>query len=443
MQRRGMRFFALALNLILLLSILAACSSSAPTGKSTSGNPPNTIVLKIAADLPMSGAEKEQGRAIEDGVRLALDEANGSKFLPGYTFVFDPLDDVAANGSANFAIGAQNVTTFINDAEVAGIVGPFNGDLALNELPLTNSAPLAQIGPTSTSECLTQNTPDTNCTGPNDLLGKVRPTKKITYFRVAASNSDQAVVSADYAYRTLGYRSAFVIDDQSLDGMALASAFVAEYQADGGNVLGQGSLSPTSSYIRELVKIAELRPSMIYFASSTPAAALTLRKQMVEMQSLARTALMGGDSLNTSAFATSPGAMNGGPVYSTTGIADAGQNATSASFIKAYEAGYGLLNTYSASSYDSTKILLNAIKAAIQNGAKVPANPNDIETARTFRQSVINQVAQTKYAGVTGQQSFDANGDTTNRTITIYRLTTIDGSPKWKYVTEGNLPSGI
>jgi branched-chain amino acid transport system substrate-binding protein len=438
-----MRSFALALNCILLLSILAACSSGAPTGKNTSGNSPNTIVLKIAADLPMSGAEKDQGRAIEDGVRLALDEANSSKFLPGYTFVFDPLDDVGANGSANPAIGAQNVTTFMNDAEVAGGIGPFNGDLALNELPLTNSAPLVQIGPTSMSECLTQDTPDTFCTGPNDLLGKVRPTKKITYFQVATSNSDQATLGADYAYRTLGYHSAFVIDDQTFDGTALASAFVSEYQADGGNVLGQDSFSPTTSYIHELVKIAELRPSIIYFASSTPAAALTLRKQMVEMQSLSRTALMGGDSLNTSAFATSPGAMNGGPVYSTTGIADVDRNAASASFVKAYKGSYGPLNTYSASSYDSAKILLNAIKAAIKGGAKVPANPSDIDTARMFRQAIINQVAQTKYAGVTGQQSFDTNGDTTNRTVTIYHLATVDGSPGWKYVMEGNLPSGI
>lgn len=439
MQKRGMRFFALALNLVLLLGILAACSSGTPPSKNPTNTVNNgTITVKIAADLPISGVDAASGRAIENSVRMAIDEANSSNFLPGYTLVFDSQNNVGASNRADPAIGAQNVTMSLNDAEVAGVIGPFNGDVAQDELPLTNVAPLAEIGPTSASECLTRNAIDTSCTGPNDLLSKLRPTKKITFFRVAAPNSDQGSVGADYAHKTLGDKSAFVIDDQTLDGVGLANAFIAEYQIDGGMILGRDSLPATTNYAQELAKIAQLRPAMIYFAGSASSDGLALRKQILNTPGLEQTVLMGGDGLNTSAFAAAHGATSGGPVYSTVGIVDASKNPAAASFIKAYEASYGSPGLYSASSYDSAEILLNAIKAAIQNGARVPANSSDIDTARAFRQAVINQIALTSYNGLTGQLSFDANGDPAIRTITIYQLTTIDGSPGWKYVTAEN-----
>jgi branched-chain amino acid transport system substrate-binding protein len=161
-----------------------------------------------------------------------------------------------------------------------------------------------------------------------------------------------------------------------------------------------------------------------------------MRKLMVNTPGLEQTPLMGGDSLNTSAFVAAPGAMSGGPVYSTVAVADASKNPAATSFTAQYKTSYGPLGAYSASSYDSTEILLNAIKAVIQAGTKVPANSNDADTARVFRQAVIDQVALTVYSGITGEQSFDANGDTTNKTITIYQLTTASGSLAWKYVTK-------
>ncbi len=86
------------------------------------------------------------------------------------------------------------------------------------------------------------------------------------------------------------------------------------------------------------------------------------------------------------------------------------------------------------------KILLAAIKAAIAGGAKAPTSSSDSATAQTFRQAVIDQVAKTDYTGVTGHQSFDANGDTTNKTVSIYQLATVNGAPGWKYVTAITLP---
>ncbi len=49
-------------------------------------------------------------------------------------------------------------------------------------------------------------------------------------------------------------------------------------------------------------------------------------------------------------------------------------------------------------------------------------------------------MAKTDYNGVTGHHSFDQNGDTTNKTISIYQLADISGQPNWKYLTAQTLP---
>ncbi len=424
------------MGIVLLLGVLAACDTGGGTKHAT---PPQGVTIKIATDLPVSGIAAGAGKPIENGAHLAVDEANADKnFLPGYTFVFTPLDNTGADGYADPAVGAANVTTLIGDAEVAGIIGPFNSTVAQSELSLSNPAPLAQLGPSSTNVCLTQDTPDTGCVEQNDLLGQVRPTSKVTYFRLAATDNHQGEVGADYAFKTLGYSSAFVVDDTTQSGSDIAQAFATRFQADGGDVLGQDSIAAITDYTQELKKIALLRPALIYFAGQDATGGILMRKQMASTPGLEQTPFMGGDGLSTAAFARAIG-IGGGPIYSTVATADPSKTPAATAFLANYQKAYGPPGAYSAAGYDCAKILLNAIKAAIQAGAKVPANASDVDTAKTFRQAVINQIAQTDYNGITGHQSFDANGDTTNKTITIYRLAEVSGKPGWRDVTARTL----
>ncbi len=432
MSKRLSRFFTLALGVSLLLGILAACGSGTGSPTSTSGQP---IVIKIASDLPTSGAAASAGTPAQNGAQMAVDEANASNFLPGYKFVFDPKDDVGASGNAEPAVGAANISALIDDAEVAGVVGPFNSSVAKAEMPISNNAPLGQISPSNTNTCLTQNTPDTGCVGANDWISAVRPTGKVTYFRIATTDNHQGGVGGDYAFQTMNYKSAFVIDDTTVYGVGIANAFIKEYSADGGQVLGHDSIALTTDYTQELTKIANLKPSVIYFAGLDSTGGIPLRKQMLGVPALKMTPMGGGDGLQTSAFATAIGDTTGGPVFSTVAAVDATKIASAASFISNYQKKYGALGAYSASGYDCAKIILTAVKAAVQAGAKAPTNDSDGSTANTFRQAVIDQIAKISYNGVTGHHSFDTNGDTTNKTVTVYQLADVSGSPGWKYTT--------
>lgn len=117
-------------------------------------SPTGSTIIKIATDMPVSGYD-QYGKGIENGAHLAVDQANAHHTIPGYTLVFDPKDDVGPSGTHDPAVGAANVTEFISDALVAGILGPVNSNVAFTEMPITNQAPIALISPSNTNPCLT------------------------------------------------------------------------------------------------------------------------------------------------------------------------------------------------------------------------------------------------------------------------------------------------
>ncbi len=189
MRRSWSRIFALTMGIPLLLAILAACGAGTSSGSSTPTTGSTTI--KIASDLPVSGKDASSGKPAENGAHLAVDQANAKHVIPGYTLVFDPKDDVGPSGIHDPAVGAQNVRSLIGDGLVAGIVGPFNSNVARAEMPITNQAPLAQISPANTNTCLTQEGAAIGCSGANDLVPTLRPTGKVNYFRIATTDSHQ------------------------------------------------------------------------------------------------------------------------------------------------------------------------------------------------------------------------------------------------------------
>ena len=168
---------------------------------------------------------------------MAVDQANANHTIPNVTLVFDPKDDVGPSGLHDPTVGAANVTALISDAEVAGIVGPFNSSVAKAEMPITNQAPIAQISPANTNPCLTKDTAASGCSGANDLIPTLRPTGKVNYFRVATTDDHQGPAGADYCDK-LGYKSVYVINDAETYGIGIANAFVGEWQKLGLKLLG-------------------------------------------------------------------------------------------------------------------------------------------------------------------------------------------------------------
>ena len=157
MKRNWSRILALTMGIPLLLAILAACGSGTTTAGGTTPTAAASVTIKIGTDLPVSGKDESSGKPAQNGAQLAVDQANQNHTIPNVTLVFDPKDDVGPSGLHDPTVGAANVTSLISDAEVAGIVGPFNSSVAKAEMPITNQAPIAQISPANT--CLLYTSP--------------------------------------------------------------------------------------------------------------------------------------------------------------------------------------------------------------------------------------------------------------------------------------------
>ena len=435
MQKRMTRIFALAMGIPLLLALLAACGAGTTSTTGSSSTPTGSKTIEIATDFPTSGKDTSSGQPAEDGAHLAVDEANQQNTIPGYKLVFVPKNDVGPQGIHDPAVGAQNIRSLIGDALVAGVAGPFNSGVAQSEMPIANQAPLLLLSPSNTNQCLTQEGADIGCTGATDYVPTLRPTGKVTYFRIATTDNHQGPVNADYLYNTVHLKNAYVIDDAETYGIGIANTFSGEWTKLGGKVLGRSSeQSSTTSYVSLLTQVASQKPDVIYFGGLDSTGGILVRQQMAQVPALKNTVFAGGDGLVTSTFASTIG-LSGGAIYGTVASTDVTKNPAAAGFISKYQATYGPLGAYSAAAYDCAKIIIQAIKMALAAGAQTPQNSSDAAGAKTFRQAVIDQMSKIDYTGLTGHHTFDKNGDTTNKIITIFQLANVNNKPDWKAIT--------
>jgi len=437
MQRSWSRIFALTLGIPMLLALLAACGSGT-TGTGPAATPSSgSTIIKLATDLPVSGGDASIGKSTENGAHLAVDQANQKKVIPGYTLQFDPQDDVGPSGVHDPAKGANNITSLIGDGLVAGVVGPFNSNVAVAEEPIANNGPLALISPSNTNPCLTKRGDAVGCGGANDKVPSLRPAglDKITYFRLAATDDHQGPAMADYLYNTAHLKKAFVIDDTETYGAGIAKYFIQEWTKLGGTVLDGGkshSVKSTTSYVNLLTQAAAQHPDVIYFGGVYANGGTLIGKQMQTVPGLKNVVYAGGDGIQDTTVAKAIG-TSGPSVYATVAAPDATKIPAAQQFIKDYQAVYGDIGPYSATAYDAMNILIQAVKTALTK-THTPKDSSDAAQAKVFRQAVIDALKGISYDGVTGHTSFDENGDTTNKIFTIYQVAEVSGNPDWKAV---------
>ncbi|HXZ04631.1 MAG TPA: branched-chain amino acid ABC transporter substrate-binding protein [Ktedonobacteraceae bacterium] len=444
MKRSWSRIFALTMGIPLLLAILAACGSGTTSGSGTTPTAQANVTIKIASSLPVSGKDESSGKPAQNGAQLAVDQANANHTIPNVTLVFDPKDDVGPSGLHDPTVGAANVTALESDAEVAGIVGPFNSSVAKAEMPITNQAPIVQISPANTNPCLTKDTAASGCSGANNLIPTLRPTGKVNYFRIATTDDHQGPAGADYLYKQ-NIRKIYVIDDAETYGIGIANAFIGEWKNLGGTVLGHSSEpSTTTSYVSLLTQIAAMHPDGIYFGGLDSTGGILIKQQMKQVPGLQSLPFGGGDGIVTPTFATTIQPLGGGAVDGTVAVVDTSTNPNAATFRQQYAAAFPSdpINVYSAAAYDCANILIQAVKTTLANGMKAPTSSSDSTTATTFRTAVIAAVQAISYDGITGHQSFDTNGDTNLKVISIYELgLNTSGKPDWLYKSAVNVTS--
>jgi branched-chain amino acid transport system substrate-binding protein len=397
----------------ILTLVVAACGTSSSSSSSGgSGISACSGTVTVASDLPVSGGDAAIGGGTQNGVELAVTQANANHLLGGCTINYIKKDDAsAAKGKHDPQQGAQNVTALAANQAVVGIIGPFNSSVAVAELPISNAAGLAQISPSNTDPGLTIPGSDPDINTPS-----LQPSGKITYFRVISNDKVQAAVMAQVAYQEQHLRNVYDIDDQETYGKDLSNYFDQYFKALGGTIVGRTSEPGTTTDFKPVLTTAKsLNPDGLFFGGVAANGSGIIARQMTDV-GLAVPFLSGDGTVDPQYFkdggpaSTPPAAVIASSAPDTTKLPSATK------FVTDYQAAYNQpVVAYSTYGFDSMNILLNAIKSVlVANGGTIPTDPTD------FRTKVIAAVQATNYQGTIGTTQFDSRGDTLNKSFSVY-----------------------
>ena len=391
---------------------LAACG---PNGGGGSGGK----ALKIATDLPVSGTDAAVGLPTQYGAALAVQQ--NKDLGSGYTLDIKNMNDEGTSGP-DPSVGATNIQTLLSDSSVMAVVGPFNSGVAKQEIPIANGSGLVLISPANTNPGLTKKEfADAN--GINfDLLHPAG--KPEYYFRLPGTDDVQGKVDADIALAApISATTAYVVDDSTTYGKGLATVFTQEFTAKGGTVAGSTSITPNqvSNLPQLATTIIGKNPGVVFYGGVTSGGGGALKKDLVEKGG--NMPMVGGDGIaDDPAWLTTAGSAATN-TYGTVAAPDISglTSAAAAKFISDYKAafpGKDLL-PYSAMAYDAAMIEITAIKNLIKAGKDVT------------RAAVRDEIAGISYTGVTGNISFDANGD--NAGNKVYSVYGVGSDGQWKF----------
>ncbi|WP_028219697.1 branched-chain amino acid ABC transporter substrate-binding protein [Paraburkholderia oxyphila] len=360
----------------LTLTCLAIASASAYADQ--------TVTIGYAG--PLTGQVAHVGKDAENGVRLAIDEANaaGIKIKGGpVTFVLNSQDD-AADPRTAVTVAQQFV-----DAKVAGVVGHLNSGATLPASKVYANAGIPQVSPSATNPMFTRQ-------------------GFATAFRVIGDDSSVGKVVAQYMAKK-GYKRIAIVDDRTSYGQGLADVVDTEAKAAGIDVVDREFVNDKTIDFRGILTAIKSMDVQAIFYGGVDAQAGPLRKQMT---SLALKAPLVGSAIETDKFIelAGPAAAEG------TVSAESGQPLESMPNGKAFEQKYkkyGTVVLYAPYAYDATWALINAMILA---NSAAPAD-------------YLPAMKKVDFEGVTGRIAFDNKGDLRAARVTLYEARSGKFSP--------------
>ncbi len=352
MQRRLMAFTALA-ALILALSC---------------GPKLNPNEIRIGEYGSLTGAQATFGISTQDGIQLAVDEANAAGGVDGKTLKVTALDDEGKPEEA-----AVVVTKLITEDKAQVILGEVASSLSLAAAPICQEHKVPMITPSSTNPKVTQ---------AGDYV-----------FRVCFIDPFQGQVMADFAMANLKAKTAAILRDQKSDySMGLADFFIKRFKDKGGSILiDQSYVAGDVDFKSQLTTIREKKPDVIFVPGYYTEVGLIVQ-QARELG--IKVPLMGGDGWDSSKLYEIGGKALDGCYFSSHYSPDSTDPKVK-EFVKKYQAKYGQVpDALATLGYDAAGVLVAALKTAKSlDGA-------DLRDA----------IAATKnYNGVTGSINLDSD----------------------------------
>lgn len=426
MYGRGRSAQVCARSVLCVAAASAAVTASVGCGESskerTSGNSGGTETVTVYSSFPLQGASRAQAVAMNDGAKLALNQAKGK--AGRYRVQFKALDDsVAQSGAWDPAQVSANARQAIGDKRGAVYLGEYNSGATAISLPITNQAGLPQIT-VSSSVGLTQSGPGTEPGEPE----KYYPTGKRTLVRVAATDNVQGRLLAQLAQKD-GCSNVAIIHDQEVYGKGLASVVETTAKTLNLPVVRLAGIDKASPNQRALASaLASTATACFIFTGCTANGAVQLYKDVATRLPAAK--LYGGDCVLTEDFFN----PDKGGVPSSVGsriqltaqvLPPEEYGPVGRKVFADYSRTYGVEqpDTYAIYGYQMMALALTALERASQE-LKPTASIAEVRQA-----TLTSLFGLRDYRGVLGTFSVDTSGDLTLGQLAVYKVD--DGAAKF------------
>ncbi|NDC63722.1 MAG: branched-chain amino acid ABC transporter substrate-binding protein [Planctomycetia bacterium] len=361
--------------------------------------PADPTLVRIVSSLPRTGSAKQQSDTIVRGIRMAIDEAGG-RVGPFRIEYLDLDDSTASAGQWTSEAEAANARRALQDPDVCVYIGTFNSGAAKVSMPILNLGDLLMISPANTAVGLTK-----PGLGEPGEPGVYRPTGRLNYVRVVPADDLQGPLSADWAKRR-GVRKVSILDDNEVYGKGLADLFDERCREIGIEVLGHDSIDSRAQEFKSLMaSIKAAGPDLVYFGGTTQSKGGQLAKDMASAGIGAM--LMVPDGCREQVFIDSAGAANleGRCFVTFGGLPPEKLTGKGSDFVSRYREKFGETpEAYAVYGYEAACVALRAIRDA------------GVKNRRAIADAAL---AIGGFDGALGRWGFDANGDTTLKTLTV------------------------
>ncbi|MSW95436.1 MAG: ABC transporter substrate-binding protein, partial [Actinobacteria bacterium] len=185
---------------------LAACGGGDPVPAATV---PADGTLTIYSSLPLRGGLRPQTLAVQQGIRLALEEHRAR--AGGRSIRYVPLDDSEPEAAAwTPGQAAANARLAVEDPSTIGYIGDLESGASAVTIPILNAAGIAQISPSNTYVGLTTAEPGSMKGEPD----KYYPSGRRTFVRLVPRDTVQGAALVSQIRADGCQRPALVHDDE-------------------------------------------------------------------------------------------------------------------------------------------------------------------------------------------------------------------------------------
>jgi branched-chain amino acid transport system substrate-binding protein len=363
-RNRCLHFVPFIAGLIAVLFLTSGCAHHSSSI--------NQIV--IGAYGAETGSEATFGTSMQQGMKMAIDEANAGGGVNGATVTGTMYDDQGQPDQAKTV-----VSKLVDEDNVTAVLGEITSTNSLAAAPVCQAKKVPMVSPAATNPKVT-------------MVGNY-------IFRTCFIDPFQGAVMATFAINNLHKKTAAVFYDSTQDySVGLKQFFEQNFVKKGGKIVIEQSYTTTSGtgdYRAELTNIKQTNPDIIYIPGYYTEVG-TIAQQARQL-GIKNAIFLGGDGWDSAKlFEGANGALEGSYYsnhYSPYSTEPAVQN-----FSKAFEAKYneGVPDAMAALGYDATNVILAAIKSV--------GKPDDGNYASDdYRSKVRDAIAATKdFPGVAG-----------------------------------------